>query len=257
MTRTRAFLIHLFGSVMIVTIIALITIFIWYPGFYFYSNGAWRPLATIALVDAGLGPLVMFILFKPGKPGLASDVTILLILQVIAFLAGAWILYSQRPALAVYHNGLWVCLNPQQVVFAKANRDKFVREDEKVPIAYLPLPKNAAEAKARGQYLSTLPPEALTLPAYVFGEVFEPINKMTLSALLIEELDILAGLQRENTYQAAWEKFTRHIKNIEDYAYFSMGCGPEEYVVALDRQKGKIFDAFRMDTLNVPRKRKP
>ena len=255
MSRIKAFLIHLFGSVMIVLGIALMTLYIWYPDFYFYSNGAWRPLSTMVLVDAGLGPLLMFILFKPGKPGLKFDVTMILIFQIVALFGAMWVLYSQRPLLVVYHDGLWVCLNQQQVRFAKAIPSQFIREGEKVPIAYLPLPKDVQEAKARQQYLNTLPPDALTLPAFVFGEAFKPVTPAT-SSTWKEELDILAGLQKENTFQSSWEKFTRKVKNVDDYSYFSMGCGPEEYVVALERQTGKLFDAFRMNTLNVPRKKK-
>jgi hypothetical protein len=48
-------------------------------------------------VDVSLGPLLTFILYRQGKPGLRLDLTLVLIIQVSAFLYGGWTLCSQRP----------------------------------------------------------------------------------------------------------------------------------------------------------------
>ena len=48
-------------------------------------------------VDVILGPVLTFILYRKGKRGLTTDITVVVLLQISAFAYGAWTLCSQRP----------------------------------------------------------------------------------------------------------------------------------------------------------------
>jgi hypothetical protein len=53
-------------------------------------------------VDLVLGPTMTLILFRPGKRGLALDMTMVVLIQVSALLYGVSVIYTERPYYAVF-----------------------------------------------------------------------------------------------------------------------------------------------------------
>ncbi|HRD68348.1 MAG TPA: type IV pilin accessory protein, partial [Candidatus Competibacter sp.] len=102
MTRSRAFTIHLSASATIFLVFLGIMFFAWYPPPYFEIDGGWKVLRILAEVDVVLGPLLTLIVFKPGKPGLKFDMSVIVLAQLAALLYGATIIYQQRPAFTVF-----------------------------------------------------------------------------------------------------------------------------------------------------------
>lgn len=102
MSRLRAFLVHLSLSAAVVGSGFAIVFFVWYPQPYFEVVGAWYLIRILFIVDVVLGPLLTFIVFKPGKPGLKFDLTIIALVQVAALLYGATIIYQERPYYMVF-----------------------------------------------------------------------------------------------------------------------------------------------------------
>ncbi len=88
MTRLRAFLVHLSLSAAIVGCSFAIVFFVWYPQPYFEVVGAWYLIRILFIVDVVLGPLLTFIVFKAGKPGLRFDLTVIALVQVAALAMG-------------------------------------------------------------------------------------------------------------------------------------------------------------------------
>ena len=102
MSRLRAFLVHLSLSATVVGIAFAIVFFIWYPQPYFKVVGAWYLIRILIIVDVVLGPLLTFIVFKPGKPGLKFDLTVIALVQVAALIYGGSIIYHERPYYMVF-----------------------------------------------------------------------------------------------------------------------------------------------------------
>jgi len=75
---------------------------IWYPGLLFSLENVWQGLQILLPVDAILGPLLTLILFVPGKKGLVGDLMVVGTLQVLALVAGGYIIYQQRPEIMVF-----------------------------------------------------------------------------------------------------------------------------------------------------------
>jgi hypothetical protein len=76
--------------------------FAWYPKPYFEIQHAARTLPFLSVVCLVFGPLLTFLVFKPGKRGLRSDLVVIALLQVAAFTFSMYKLYVERPYFMVF-----------------------------------------------------------------------------------------------------------------------------------------------------------
>ncbi len=81
MYRVRAFLIHFGISFAIFLALAYVLLFIWFPDFFYESDGGWEGMRIVIGVDLVMGPLLTFSVYKPGKPGLKFDLTVIGLVQ--------------------------------------------------------------------------------------------------------------------------------------------------------------------------------
>ncbi len=102
MTKSRAFLIHLSLSATIVAVVCGLIFFVWYPTPYFSIVGAGSVLKVLIGVDLIVGPVLTLILYKPNKPGLLLDLSIIAIIQLTALLYGTTVIYQERPYFVVF-----------------------------------------------------------------------------------------------------------------------------------------------------------
>ncbi|MFK7912897.1 MAG: hypothetical protein AB8B93_03195 [Pseudomonadales bacterium] len=105
MTRFKAFSIHLGCSLIIFAALAALVVWVWYPGFFFETDGGWQGIRIIVLVDLVLGPLLTLVVYKAGKPGLKMDLTLIALFQTACLIAGTYVVYSERPLALVYVDG--------------------------------------------------------------------------------------------------------------------------------------------------------
>ncbi|MGD8742760.1 MAG: TfpX/TfpZ family type IV pilin accessory protein [Granulosicoccaceae bacterium] len=102
MNRYKAFLAHLGISATIVGLFLFLTFFVWYPSPLFTVEGTILPIQILVSVDIVLGPLLTLVVFKPGKKGLKFDLSLIALVQLSAFIYGASIVYSERPAFVAF-----------------------------------------------------------------------------------------------------------------------------------------------------------
>jgi len=102
MNKPRAFLIHLSLSATVVGIVCALIFFAWYPQPYFDIVGAWSVLQILIGVDLIIGPLLTLILYKPNKPGLIFDLSIIAVIQLSALIYGTTVIYQERPYYVVF-----------------------------------------------------------------------------------------------------------------------------------------------------------
>lgn len=101
MTRFKAAGIHLAISAAVGTTVSALILLIWYaPPLFSADQGATLNLLLIG-VDLILGPLLTFIVFRAGKPGLRFDLGVIALLQVSALAYGLWVLGQSRPVYIV------------------------------------------------------------------------------------------------------------------------------------------------------------
>jgi hypothetical protein len=133
---------------------------------YFTASGGWQGLKIAALVDLVLGPLLTLFIVNPNKKikELVTDLSIIVFIQLSAFIFGMHTIYSQRPVANVF----WELEKSFFVVSAQdiENQGIAVKEldffdDERTPrliIANLPNTKEEQKQFDENVRLKKLPP---------------------------------------------------------------------------------------------------
>lgn len=103
--KTAAATLHALLSALAVGALVLVATRLWYPDFLFEADGGWQGLRIVVLVDLVLGPLLTFVVFRRGKRGLALDLGLVAGLQLLAFVSGAWLMWSERPIAVALSDG--------------------------------------------------------------------------------------------------------------------------------------------------------
>ncbi|MDH5258875.1 MAG: hypothetical protein OEX07_12740, partial [Gammaproteobacteria bacterium] len=181
-SRFQAFIIHLFVSSAILSIFLLLVLFVWYPQPFFELEGLIDIVWVLVGVDVVLGPAFTLLIFRPGKPGLKRDLSVIAGIQIIAFIYGAHTFYIERPVMAILSD-----LDFFQIIRASELKDKGVIVDKAFfsspEFNYLEMPTNNAVLK---QILEEIENGA---PTFVYREEYHRP---------------LAGYLR-GRYNAAWE----------------------------------------------------
>jgi hypothetical protein len=100
--RFRAFLIHLSISAVVVGLVVAAAYFFWYPSPLLMLQGGAAIITLLMAVDIVLGPSLTFIVYKPGKPSLAFDLSVIACIQTCALAYGVFVVYSERPVHIVF-----------------------------------------------------------------------------------------------------------------------------------------------------------
>ncbi|MFP6814558.1 MAG: hypothetical protein VB949_02660 [Pseudomonadales bacterium] len=85
--------------------LAYLVVFVWYPDFFFTTDGGWQGIRIIAAVDLVLGPTLTLVVYKKGKPGLKTDLTLIGLFQAVCLFVGTYVVYEERPIIMVYSDG--------------------------------------------------------------------------------------------------------------------------------------------------------
>ena len=101
--RLKAASLHLLCSLLIIG--GLVSLFVWYffPGPFFHADDIGTGIRILAGVDMVLGPLLTFLIYRPGKKGLALDLAIIALCQALALGWGLASMHSSRPAYLVFY----------------------------------------------------------------------------------------------------------------------------------------------------------
>jgi len=102
MNRIKAGLTHLAISIGIAALVFAGVRLVWYPGPLFAGAGGRDLFFVATTVDVIIGPLITFIIFKPGKRGLKFDLATIAVLQVAALVFGLHVIWEARPVWVVF-----------------------------------------------------------------------------------------------------------------------------------------------------------
>jgi hypothetical protein len=146
--RFQASAVHLTTSATIVGLFLGLTFFVLYPAPLFQVEGAKLPIQIMLGVDIVLGPLLTLVVFKPGKPGLKFDMAMIIAVQLGAFIYGASVVISERPAIVSFAVDRFVVIPAAET--EEMPMDKIDTEQVKLnaigpTYVYAEMPENAAE----------------------------------------------------------------------------------------------------------------
>lgn len=100
--RFYAFLIHLILSIVFAGLAVILVFFFWYPAPLHRAIGVTEIFLLLLAVDITLGPLLTFVVYKPGKPSLKFDLFVIALCQLAALSYGMLTVFEGRPAFVVF-----------------------------------------------------------------------------------------------------------------------------------------------------------
>lgn len=126
--KSKAFAIHFILSLMIFSTLVWIMAMWWFPGELFFLDGGWQGLKIVALIDLVLGPALTLLLYKPRKPKLLLDMSLIAGFQVAALAYGFYATYHQRTVAVVFADANFITLSASAMQSAK--EDLIAREKQ-------------------------------------------------------------------------------------------------------------------------------
>ncbi len=95
---------HFGVSAVVVSVVAALVFFIWFPYPYRELAGGTGLFFLVLGVDLVCGPLMTLVLFNPAKPRreLVMDLSMVAVLQIAALAYGMWTVYLVRPLFLVH-----------------------------------------------------------------------------------------------------------------------------------------------------------
>jgi len=236
MTKRNAFLIHLGFSLLIFFILLLMIIYIWYPAPYFDTAYRMKWIKIIAFVDLVLGPGLTLLVFKPGKPSLKMDMTVVLLLQLSALSWGVYNAWSVHPKMTVYFDNQVFCLDRNEIKAAKADR-QFAHSPitEQITVV-LPYPETTEEKK---EYLDT--GDRNQPMVYRLGEKFVAATTELTAKLDQEQRDILPVINSSKEFKTVWARFIQNYDVINpEWRFYPFICLQKKRTLVLDRSSNKV-----------------
>jgi hypothetical protein len=132
-SRWQAAGLHLLICAAIATAVITLMLAVWYPRPLFEAEGGPGLVFILVGVDVVIGPLITFVIFKAGKPGLRFDLCIIAVLQLSALAYGVSMVAGVRPAYIVFVHDQFETVGAMELAerdLAAASQPEF----RKVPI---------------------------------------------------------------------------------------------------------------------------
>lgn len=243
MNRFGAFLVHLGISLVIFAVLAAVVVFVWYPDFFFTTDGGWQGIRIIAAVDLVLGPVLTLIVFNRAKPRaeLARDLTIIGVVQATCLVAGTYVVYSERPLALVYSDGQFHSVSADSYTSVGLN----VPDLSGLPGSYpkqvvVDVPRDRAEQSniRRLAYEKGVPLRAL-------AELYVPLTHERLNADK-EAIDLAHLEQLDRGAQTVSRWLADHGGTFEDYDFFPYGARYEYVFLAVSRHSREIVGLLKI-----------
>ncbi|MDR3056156.1 MAG: hypothetical protein LBU53_12285 [Zoogloeaceae bacterium] len=116
-SRIRAFLWHLSASATLAVLALSLVFWIWYPAPLHKAMGVTDIFLLLLAVDVILGPCLTLAVAKPGKKRhlLLLDLTVIITVQIAAFLYGLNAVAAGRPAWVVLSEGQFNVISPVEI----------------------------------------------------------------------------------------------------------------------------------------------
>ncbi len=241
-TRKQAFMTHLLISLAVFFVLLYLIIFKWYPSYYFHIDGGYRGIATIFFVDVVLGPGLTLLVFKPGKPGLKFDMSAIVILQIVALSWGVKSVFAERPALTVFYDGKFSCMNHSDV--SDFNLERLMLDNGKTPLLAV-LPRPSTHKEYQDMMLEAFKRGSAEI--YVFSERLLPMDVVGTTQVMNYHLDVpnsFTGSQDDiERYRKIWSDYLEdNPESSRRYLYYPMSCRYQNVLAVFDPESSSIVD---------------
>jgi hypothetical protein len=102
-TRNQLFIYHFLISFCIGLSALIVVYFLWYPWPLSEAIGVTHIFLLLLLIDITIGPIITFLIYKTDTKKLKFDLSVIVLIQLSAFIYGFYAISQGRPAWLVYN----------------------------------------------------------------------------------------------------------------------------------------------------------
>jgi len=227
-SKTRAFSVHLLLSAAVICIYFLVVYFVWYPQPYFYLDGISQVIIILVAVDVIIGPALTFIVYKPGKPELKMDLSIIAAIQIMALAWGIHITYSERPLFVVFADEFYRVVSAAELEDYDLNEYEATANVDHPALVYLEAPRDVRINKKK--YI-----KSVSMPEY-----YRKYDDYADSTLLYG-IDMIERLKTYPDFVKQVDEFLlEHGGEMNDYAFIPIHGKKKVGMLVLHKHNAQI-----------------
>ena len=241
-SKLKASITHLVLSAIVIGVLLAFVFLYWYPGAIANIAGLSTIVMMMVAIDLTLGPLLTFIVYKPGKRGLVFDLTIIGAFQIAAMAYATHTIYEGHPIYITYAADRFTLITANEVDPQKAKLAIFKKSKLAGPtIAYAKQPDDPKEAgKIMLDVVLTGAPDIDKRP-----ELYDTFDKHLVD-VFSKSIDPEKMLKHEAT-KAELMKFTDKHGHQDKFAFLPLSGQGKDVIWALDKKTGKPVDVININ----------
>ena len=120
--RLKFFLSHLFISLLIALLVIGLVCFVWYFLPLATAVGVTKIFLMMLAIDVIVGPVLGLLVYKEGKKSLKFDLTVIILLQLLALFYGVYSIEQGRPVWLVYNVDRFELVRKNEIVDQNINQ---------------------------------------------------------------------------------------------------------------------------------------
>jgi len=251
--RLKAFSVHLSISLAIFAVLLYLILIHWYPQPFFAADGGWQGIRIVVGVDLVLGPLMTFIVYRKGKPGLKFDLTMIALVQLTALTWGVHITYSERPVLITYSQFGFYTVTADQLekTGLKIGDLKRFEQGSVLPMAYVDVPTDPDKREA--VFVRSL---RTGHPVYLMSKLYRPLDAQNIDKIRSDPIDVRANVEPDRRAWHALQRFlAKHDAPLDRYIYLPLSCRYRNLVAIVDPKTIDIVGAVALTHARLQFKR--
>lgn len=244
MNKFKAFATHLGLSMLVVGAVLSIIVFVWYPSPLFFAMSGWAVVKILIAVDLILGPLLTFVVYKPNKPSLKFDLTVIALIQISALVYGTFVFFKERPFYLVHAVDVFHIVSASEIDVTKMNYEELKQIPLVGPRMAIALLPDSEEARNK-----------LTQEVMMDGmadierreEFYHPYEDY-LDKVIERSLDINDYMNRDPHTKKKLEKFKqKHPDLLQHLVYVPLKSKHGFMTLAIDRRDGLPVDGIDIE----------
>jgi hypothetical protein len=242
--KLSAMLMHLLASSLLVGSILAIVLFAWYPPPYFQALDAWNVVKLLIGIDLILGPILTFIVFRPKKPTLVMDLSVIAAVQLAALFYGAGVVYQERPSFMVFSGNRFEIFARRDVDLGQLTDPQLAEKPLRGPrLLVAPMPDDpAARAQLIGDMLAGKQASLHFEP--MFWKPFDEGRELAIAEA--QPLARLAAIDGDAARRVA-RATKRHAGGEQALGYIAMTGRGRHLAVLVDLGTGRPVDIVDVD----------
>ena len=247
LSKGAAFTLHMAISLLVFSSLVAVMLLYWFPGDLFFMDGGWQGLKLVAMVDLVLGPALTLLLYKPGKPKLVLDMSLIALVQIAALGYGFYTTHQQRAVAVVFAESAFNTVSASDKAEADAQLLEKSVQPRPVPAASLmsiplyvtPIPEDGGYGKILEDTLNGFPGPAMRNDQYV--SIDSHHDEIRQYELTDEQLQLLGA---QTAVSTALEKLSI---NREDAELYKFSARYADGVAIFDPVEKRILDYVAID----------